>query len=105
MSLQKLCQNNDGDGCGEMFGNKSSIGLCAKCSKLATLNMLRGWWVFSPEFFCLLANFLCRLTLNVYNVAWLGNILRAVFVEGVNLQVSPYPFFHVRGAYLWQFQQ
>lgn len=37
MSLQKLCQNNDGDGCGEMFGNKSSIGLCAKCSKLATL--------------------------------------------------------------------
>lgn len=32
-----LCSANDGDGCGGYFILKQSAGLCAKCTKLATL--------------------------------------------------------------------
>ncbi|KAJ3978717.1 hypothetical protein F5890DRAFT_1559808 [Lentinula detonsa] len=31
------CQTNDGDGCGQFFGNKPTEGICAKCRKLASL--------------------------------------------------------------------
>lgn len=37
MSLQ-LCHSEDGDGCGGHFVNKKTPGLCAKCSKLASLS-------------------------------------------------------------------
>ena len=32
-----FCLSNDGDGCGGLFPNKTSEGLCAKCTKLSTL--------------------------------------------------------------------
>jgi hypothetical protein len=33
-----LCHDEDGDGCGGLFVNKSNPGLCAKSMKLVTLN-------------------------------------------------------------------
>ncbi|KAF5325455.1 hypothetical protein D9619_009978 [Psilocybe cf. subviscida] len=36
---QQFCESNNGDGCGKVFPNKTSSGLCAKCHKLATLNV------------------------------------------------------------------
>ena len=33
----EFCESNSGDGCGRSFLNKSSVGLCAKCTKLASL--------------------------------------------------------------------
>ena len=32
-----LCSDNNGDGCGKVFVNKSAPGLCAKCRKLSSL--------------------------------------------------------------------
>lgn len=37
MSTSRLCQSDDGDGCGQLFEKKISEGLCAKCQKLSAL--------------------------------------------------------------------
>ncbi|KAJ3767869.1 hypothetical protein FB446DRAFT_775307 [Lentinula raphanica] len=34
---ENICQDADGDGCGQLFVNKSALGLCAKCVKLSKL--------------------------------------------------------------------
>jgi hypothetical protein len=37
LSSMNICDSETGDGCGVFFSRKVSPGLCAKCTKLATL--------------------------------------------------------------------
>jgi hypothetical protein len=88
ITLMEFCESGSGDGCGRSFPKKSSLGLCAKCTKLASLDEgspeYAQWKVCLWIYVCLKVLFtLFRPSCSVRRVELLGNTLRRLHVVDV----------------------
>ena len=84
----EFCESGSGDGCGRSFPKKSSLGLCAKCTKLASLDEespeYTQWKVRLRLYVCLKIFFtLFRVFCSVRHVELLGNTLHRLHVVDV----------------------